>query len=72
MRARASRWSEALLFALLGGLIPNLMPCVFLGAGDEGGSFRRLAGHERSAMRRDGIASIRRACWSHSSDGCCA
>lgn len=47
---------EALLFALLGGLILNLMPCVFPVLAMKAAAFARLAGHERSAMRRDGIA----------------
>ncbi len=44
------------LFALLGGLILNLMPCVFPVLAMKAASFVRLAGHERSAMRRDGLA----------------
>ncbi|MBM3648858.1 MAG: thiol:disulfide interchange protein [Alphaproteobacteria bacterium] len=47
---------EALLFALLGGLILNLMPCVFPVLAMKAASFAGLAGHERSAMRRDGLA----------------
>ncbi len=47
---------EALLFALLGGLILNLMPCVFPVLAMKAAAFARLAGHERSAMRRDGAA----------------
>jgi thiol:disulfide interchange protein/DsbC/DsbD-like thiol-disulfide interchange protein len=47
---------EALLFALLGGLILNLMPCVFPVLAMKAAAFARLAGHEKSAMRRDGIA----------------
>jgi thiol:disulfide interchange protein DsbD len=47
---------EALLFALLGGLILNLMPCVFPVLAMKAAAFARLAGHERGAMRRDGIA----------------
>lgn len=47
---------EALLFALLGGLILNLMPCVFPVLAMKAAGFARLAGHERSAMRRDGVA----------------
>ncbi|MBL6615886.1 MAG: thioredoxin family protein [Reyranella sp.] len=47
---------EALLFALLGGLILNLMPCVFPVLAMKAAAFARLAGHERSAMRRDGVA----------------
>jgi len=49
-------FAEALLFALLGGLILNLMPCVFPVLAMKAAAFARLAGHERSAMRRDGIA----------------
>jgi len=48
--------AQALLFALLGGLILNLMPCVFPVLAMKAASFARLAGHERSAMRRDGLA----------------
>ncbi len=47
---------EALLFALLGGLILNLMPCVFPVLAMKAAAFARLAGHEKSAMRRDGVA----------------
>lgn len=47
---------EALLFALVGGLILNLMPCVFPVLAMKAASFARLAGHERSVMRRDGVA----------------
>jgi thiol:disulfide interchange protein len=47
---------EALLFALLGGLILNLMPCVFPVLAMKAAGFVALAGHERSAMRRDGLA----------------
>jgi thiol:disulfide interchange protein DsbD len=47
---------EALLFALLGGLILNLMPCVFPVLAMKAAAFARLSGHERSAMRRDGLA----------------
>src|SRR4029434_150663 len=47
---------EALLFALLGGLILNLMPCVFPVLAMKAASFARLAGEARSEMRRDGIA----------------
>ncbi len=47
---------EALFFALVGGLILNLMPCVFPVLAMKAAAFARLAGHERSEMRRDGIA----------------
>jgi thiol:disulfide interchange protein DsbD len=47
---------QALLFALLGGLILNLMPCVFPVLAMKAAAFARLAGHERGAMRRDGLA----------------
>jgi thiol:disulfide interchange protein DsbD len=47
---------EALLFALLGGLILNLMPCVFPVLAMKAAAVARLAGEERSAMRRDGFA----------------
>jgi thiol:disulfide interchange protein/DsbC/DsbD-like thiol-disulfide interchange protein len=48
--------AEALLFALLGGLILNLMPCVFPVLAMKAAALARLAGHEKSVMRRDGIA----------------
>ena len=48
--------AQALLFALLGGLILNLMPCVFPVLAMKAAAFARLAGHARSEMRRDGIA----------------
>ena len=41
---------------MLGGLILNLMPCVFPVLAMKAAAFARLAGHERSAMRRDGVA----------------
>ncbi len=47
---------QALLFALLGGLILNLMPCVFPVLAMKAAAFARLAGHERREMRRDGLA----------------
>ena len=47
---------EALLFALLGGLILNLMPCVFPVLAMKAASFARLAGHSRADLRRDGVA----------------
>ncbi|MGQ3302175.1 protein-disulfide reductase DsbD family protein [Reyranella sp.] len=47
---------QALAFALLGGLILNLMPCVFPVLAMKAAAFARLAGHERSEMRRDGFA----------------
>ncbi|MFZ5781959.1 MAG: protein-disulfide reductase DsbD family protein [Pseudomonadota bacterium] len=47
---------EALAFALLGGLILNLMPCVFPVLAMKAAAFARLAGHARSEMRRDGVA----------------
>jgi thiol:disulfide interchange protein len=47
---------EALLFALVGGLILNLMPCVFPVLAMKAAAFARLAGHARTEMRRDGIA----------------
>jgi thiol:disulfide interchange protein DsbD len=46
---------EALLFALLGGLILNLMPCVFPVLAMKAASVARLAGQARHDMRRDGI-----------------
>jgi thiol:disulfide interchange protein DsbD len=49
-------FAEALLFALIGGLILNLMPCVFPVLAMKAAAFARLAGHEKSAMRRDGLA----------------
>lgn len=48
--------AEALLFALLGGLILNLMPCVFPVLAMKAASFARLAGHSRAELRRDGLA----------------
>lgn len=47
---------QALLFALLGGLILNLMPCVFPVLAMKAAAFARLAGHGRAEMRRDGLA----------------
>src|SRR5262249_58864621 len=47
---------EALLFALLGGLILNLMPCVFPVLAMKAAALVRLAGHERREVRRDGVA----------------
>jgi thiol:disulfide interchange protein DsbD len=47
---------QALLFALLGGLILNLMPCVFPVLAMKAAAFARLAGHDRVEMRRDGLA----------------
>jgi thiol:disulfide interchange protein DsbD len=47
---------QALLFALVGGLILNLMPCVFPVLAMKAAAFARLAVHSRSDMRRDGIA----------------
>ena len=47
---------QALLFALVGGLILNLMPCVFPVLAMKAASFARLAGQARSEMRRDGLA----------------
>lgn len=48
--------AQALLFALLGGLILNLMPCVFPVLAMKAAALVRLAGHQRSALRRDGLA----------------
>jgi thiol:disulfide interchange protein len=48
--------AQALLFALLGGLILNLMPCVFPVLAMKAAAFARLAGHDRRAMQRDGVA----------------
>ena len=47
---------QALLFAVLGGLILNLMPCVFPVLAMKAAAFTRLAGHEQGEMRRDGLA----------------
>ena len=47
---------QALLFALLGGLILNLMPCVFPVLAMKAAAFARLAGHAQAEMRRDGLA----------------
>jgi thiol:disulfide interchange protein len=54
--AESLSFIEALFFALVGGLILNLMPCVFPVLAMKAAAFARLAGHERSEMRRDGIA----------------
>jgi len=54
--AESLSFVEALLFALLGGLILNLMPCVFPVLAMKAAAFARLAGHERSVLRRDGLA----------------
>jgi thiol:disulfide interchange protein len=54
--AESLSFVEALFFALVGGLILNLMPCVFPVLAMKAAAFARLAGHERSEMRRDGIA----------------
>jgi thiol:disulfide interchange protein DsbD len=53
--AALSLW-QALAFALLGGLILNLMPCVFPVLAMKAAAFARLAGHARSEVRRDGFA----------------
>lgn len=50
-----SLW-QALAFALIGGLILNLMPCVFPVLAMKAAAFARLAGHSRGEVRRDGIA----------------
>jgi thiol:disulfide interchange protein len=50
-----SLW-EALLFALLGGMILNLMPCVFPVLAMKAASFARLASGSRAEMRQDGLA----------------
>lgn len=47
---------QALLFALLGGLILNLMPCVFPVLAMKAAAFAPLAGHGQREMRRDGLA----------------
>jgi len=47
---------QALLFALLGGLILNLMPCVFPVLAMKAAALARLAGQGRREMRRDGLA----------------
>ncbi len=47
---------EALFFALVGGLILNLMPCVFPVLAMKAAAFAKLAGGARAEMRRDGIA----------------
>lgn len=47
---------QALLFALLGGLILNLMPCVFPVLAMKAAAFVRHGGHARSAMRRDALS----------------
>ncbi|MFO1080187.1 MAG: protein-disulfide reductase DsbD family protein [Reyranellaceae bacterium] len=48
--------AQALLFALLGGLILNLMPCVFPVLAMKAAALARLSGHERAEIRRDGLA----------------
>ncbi len=48
--------AQALLFALLGGLILNLMPCVFPVLAMKAAAFVRHGGHARSAMRREALA----------------
>ena len=47
---------EALLFALVGGLILNLMPCVFPVLAMKAAAFARLAGTAPGEIRRDGLA----------------
>ena len=47
--------AEALLFALLGGLILNLMPCVFPVLAMKAASVAQLAGQDRRDVRRDGL-----------------
>ena len=47
---------EALLFALVGGLILNLMPCVFPVLAMKAAAFARLAGTAPQEIRRDGFA----------------
>ena len=47
---------EALFFALVGGLILNLMPCVFPVLAMKAAAFAKLAGGARAEMRRDGLA----------------
>ena len=54
--AETLSFAEALLFALVGGLILNLMPCVFPVLAMKAASFARLAAHSRGDMRRDGVA----------------
>jgi thiol:disulfide interchange protein len=48
--------AQALLFALLGGLILNLMPCVFPVLAMKAAAVARLAGHAHITVRRDGLA----------------
>jgi thiol:disulfide interchange protein DsbD len=50
-----SLW-QALAFALIGGLILNLMPCVFPVLAMKAAAFAHLAGHSRREVRRDGTA----------------
>jgi len=47
---------EALLFALLGGMILNLMPCVFPVLAMKAASFAQFAGASRRRVRMDGFA----------------
>ncbi|MBV8406486.1 MAG: thioredoxin family protein, partial [Alphaproteobacteria bacterium] len=54
--AEALSLVRALLFALLGGLILNLMPCVFPVLAMKAAALARMAGHQQREMRRDGIA----------------
>jgi thiol:disulfide interchange protein DsbD len=54
--AEALSLIRALLFALLGGLILNLMPCVFPVLAMKAAALARMAGHQQREMRLDGIA----------------
>lgn len=49
--AQAAGLAQTLLFALLGGLILNLMPCVFPVLAMKAVSIARLSGHERREVR---------------------
>ncbi len=54
--AAPTGFAEAILAALLGGLILNLMPCVFPVLAMKAMAILRLSGSVRSAARREGLA----------------
>ncbi len=49
-------WTLALLFAFLGGIILNLMPCVFPVLGIKVLGFVRQSGEDHAAVKRHGLA----------------
>ena len=49
-------FAYAVLFAFLGGMLLNLMPCVFPVLAIKALSFARMSGHERHAVRRQSVA----------------